>query len=312
MKLKTRWCAVVLSILLVLSLAAPALAASSRNGAVLNVYYAPPSGKPGAGINSTEKKPIIYTAYRVADITTDEGVSTYTLTPPFTASGVNINDIMVGQSLVDVNATKYKTLRSTLGRYINAHSADIKSADGGSETYVIERETKTWAVGTTNEEWNGVARFEDLADGLYLITSNASAWIGGTQYTPIPFLLSIPYELDGVSNNYMTAYVKFTSWTPSSPTPTPTPTPDDDLTDIPDESPPLEGPDIDILPDDVPLVDGPDIPDDDLFPIIDEDVPLASLPQTGQLWWPVPLMAAAGLVLMLGGILVKKRAARDA
>lgn len=47
----------------------------------------------------------------------------------------------------------------------------------------------------------------------------------------------------------------------------------------------------------------PDDPGD--VEIDDPDVPLSGLPQTGQLWWPVPLLAAAGVVLM--GIGVKRR-----
>ena len=31
------------------------------------------------------------------------------------------------------------------------------------------------------------------------------------------------------------------------------------------------------------------------------------LPQTGQLWWPVPLLCAAGLVLLAAGLVLKKR-----
>lgn len=31
------------------------------------------------------------------------------------------------------------------------------------------------------------------------------------------------------------------------------------------------------------------------------------LPQTGQLWWPVPVLAAAGLLLVLSGLIIKKR-----
>lgn len=66
---------------------------------------------------------------------------------------------------------------------------------------------------------------------------------------------------------------------------------------------------------DTPLVDlpdGPETPGDsgpggpedpsDVVDIEDPDVPLASLPQTGQLWWPVPLLAAAGVVLFCIGL----------
>ena len=31
------------------------------------------------------------------------------------------------------------------------------------------------------------------------------------------------------------------------------------------------------------------------------------LPQTGQLWWPVPLLLAAGLVLVIAGLLRRRR-----
>lgn len=36
-----------------------------------------------------------------------------------------------------------------------------------------------------------------------------------------------------------------------------------------------------------------------------------SLPQTGQLWWPVPVLAAAGLILLTLGLISKKRDAND-
>ena len=41
----------------------------------------------------------------------------------------------------------------------------------------------------------------------------------------------------------------------------------------------------------------------------DEPVPTAkpTLPQTGQLWWPVPLLACGGLVLLILGWLRKER-----
>lgn len=39
----------------------------------------------------------------------------------------------------------------------------------------------------------------------------------------------------------------------------------------------------------------------------DDDPPLAELPQTGQLWWPVPLMAMGGLLLTCVGIVRRRR-----
>lgn len=38
----------------------------------------------------------------------------------------------------------------------------------------------------------------------------------------------------------------------------------------------------------------------------DPDVPLGDLPQTGQLWWPVPILAIAGLMLMIAGIIRRR------
>ena len=39
----------------------------------------------------------------------------------------------------------------------------------------------------------------------------------------------------------------------------------------------------------------------------DESVPLTQLPQTGQLWWPVPVMAMGGAVLMSLGFARRRR-----
>lgn len=68
-----------------------------------------------------------------------------------------------------------------------------------------------------------------------------------------------------------------------------------------------------ILDDNPPLVDQPDLPPDDKDPeeidIEDENPPLADLPQTGQLWWPVPVLAVTGgMMLLLGGVQRRKSA----
>ncbi|MCI8422101.1 MAG: Cna B-type domain-containing protein [Lawsonibacter sp.] len=67
---------------------------------------------------------------------------------------------------------------------------------------------------------------------------------------------------------------------------------------------PLEDPEVPLTPPpEIPL-DDPDIPLSDLpeeFDIPDPDVPLEDLPRTGQLWWPVPMLAAGGILLFLIG-----------
>lgn len=65
-------------------------------------------------------------------------------------------------------------------------------------------------------------------------------------------------------------------------------------------------------------IDDPDVPLGNVTPppsktdppeeieLDDPDVPLGDLPQTGQLWWPVPMLIVAGIVLILIGI-VRRR-----
>lgn len=78
-----------------------------------------------------------------------------------------------------------------------------------------------------------------------------------------------------------------------------------------DDNPPTTPttPDIPLEDPEVPLNQNPNVdpdldPDhdpDDEIELDDEDVPLARLPQTGQLWWPVPLLALGGMFLFLLG-----------
>lgn len=42
-------------------------------------------------------------------------------------------------------------------------------------------------------------------------------------------------------------------------------------------------------------------PEEPLVELMDEEVPLAMLPQTGMLWWPVPVLTICGLVLFMMG-----------
>lgn len=64
-----------------------------------------------------------------------------------------------------------------------------------------------------------------------------------------------------------------------------------------------------IIPDeDVPLGDLPAVDEEpELEDILEEDVPLAVLPQTGLLQWPIPVMCAAGLLLIAMGLLSEQK-----
>ena len=95
--------------------------------------------------------------------------------------------------------------------------------------------------------------------------------------------------------------------------------PDEPPVDIPDEPVPL----VDIPDEPVPLVDIPDEPvptttktsqnpntpkKPNTTTINDEPVPLARLPQTGLLWWPVPVLAVAGVALTSAGLVGRRKA----
>ena len=117
-------------------------------------------------------------------------------------------------------------------------------------------------------------------------------------------------------------FVVTNSYSPPPDNPPPDNPPPDTTTQTdppPDSPPPVPPvPNVDIPDTDVPLAttdpDHPDNPDDpdDLLELDDPDVPLANLPQTGQLWWPVPLLAVAGMALVMLGLIVNRRNSDEA
>lgn len=88
---------------------------------------------------------------------------------------------------------------------------------------------------------------------------------------------------------------------------TPPPRPSDPTPEEPEE------PEIPLDDPEVPKSEPPDEPPppDDEVEIPDEDVPLSDLPQTGQLWWPVPFLAVGGMFFLLIGALRRRRDTYD-
>lgn len=86
----------------------------------------------------------------------------------------------------------------------------------------------------------------------------------------------------------------------------------------PDEETELDDPDVPLAPppDEETELDDPDVPlappPDEEVELDDPDVPLEDLPQTGQLWWPVPMLAAGGMFLFLIGWARNRREEADA
>ena len=144
-----------------------------------------------------------------------------------------------------------------------------------------------------NTDSSGSVSFTSLAQGLYLV-GGVTHQQGSHRYQSAPCLISLP-SWDGSTGVWelnATAFPKFehrgTSGGDSTPTPTEpdTPTPPD-----PEDQPvdPVEPPDTPPTP---PV--GPE-----------------KLPQAGQLKWPVPVLAALGMLLLLAGSILMRRE-RDA
>ncbi len=141
----------------------------------------------------------------------------------------------------------------------------------------------------TNEE--GVAKFEDLSVGVYLAVQSSNS-----RYTFSPVLMYLPFTNDaGTAWDFaVTANPKVSYRGGGGGGPTPPPP-------------------IIIPPDEPPLSPPPDFPPDEPYEEIpDEEPPLAELPQTGLLQWPIPIMAAAGLLMIALGLMSEqKRKARS-
>ena len=285
----------LLSFVTVFALTVPALAVPSGDYAVLNIRYRPG----GTPVNEVE-----YRLYKVADAEAEGGSYTYTLTGPFAASQIDVNDILKGGQLTaGTDASAQRNLLAQFGTYINNNQDTVRE-------HAKTSATGTRSVGTDRHSEDGVAQFTGLDDGLYLVTCSHVHAINGTEYTPVPFLVNIPYVMDGVTNNYLTATVKFTTYTPGGGGGTdpvrPPVTPTDPVT----PTNPVEPPDVDIVEPDVPLIDLPEEPGPDIE-IPDEEPPLAELPQTGLLWWPVPVLTAAGAASLVFGVFLRKKEGRD-
>lgn len=144
-----------------------------------------------------------------------------------------------------------------------------------------------------NTDSSGSVSFTSLAQGLYLV-GGVTHQQGSHRYQSAPCLISLP-SWDGSTGVWelnVTAFPKFERRGISGGDPTPTPTePDTPIPPDPGDQPvdPVKPPDTPPTP---PV--GPE-----------------KLPQTGQLKWPVPVLAALGMLLLLAGSILMRRE-RDA
>jgi hypothetical protein len=196
--------------------------------------------------------------------------------------------------------------------------------------------TVTWLTGTTNA--NGEVLFSNLKTGLYLIAQNG----GNGSYIISPSLLSLPYDDLYDVDVHPKATIGVVP-PPDDPPPPPDdpPPPEDEGDPPPEETPPVtppppsdnpppsddgnddgdppsprsftppEPPAPDEAPSDSPIfqLDPDDTPEGapEFDPTLDmnpEEIPRGTLPQTGMLLWPVPILLSVGSGSVVPGVMI--------
>ena len=289
-KLSKRLAALLLMLCLLAASALPAFATSA------NIKLVDASGNAMTGTirvtlyDSVNDKALSggqLTLYRVAEVQRKNGDLSYEYCGDFYGCGIALGD------LTD------STLAEQLLEYMP------QSAEGTTKTI----------------DADGNVTFEDLELGLYLIVQTKAS----SGYEPInAFLVSLPMAEDGKWNYEVDATPKVGGYTPAKPETPDTPTPPPNTPDKPTEP---ETPDVPENPDnpdnpvspgnpDSPVAPGhpdnpaaPGSPDNPVMPGRPGNPVMSGLPQTGQLNWPVPVLAISGVLLFaLGWMLSKKEA----
>ena len=276
--IRKRLAAVLAALTLLVWCAAPAFALEvvdlSRTGSIkVSLYDSETSEAVGGGT---------LTLYRVAKVQKDNANLSFVYTNGFEDCGVELGDLSEGE------------LASRLAEKIaaTAESTTVEISD------------------------LGVAEFGDLEVGLYLVVQTTAA----ENYNVInPFLVSVPIQENGSYVYDVDALPKV--GTAAKKTPEPPDTPDKpDTPDTPDK-PEEENPN-------TPAAPGPDNPDGWVLGAHGEKIYLNpeapspdnpngyvmgahGLPQTGQLNWPIPVLAVTGVVLVAAGIKLKKETRKD-
>lgn len=290
--LRRRFAALLLMLCLLAAGALPALATS------VNIRLVDASGNPATGTirvalyDSAKDKALSggqLTLYRVAEVKRKNGDLSFEYCGDFYGCGIALGD------LTD------STLADQLLEYMP------QGARGTTKTV----------------DADGNAAFENLELGLYLIVQSKAS----NGYAPIkPFLVSLPMAENGKWNYEVDASPKVGGYTPVNPdTPPVPPTPVPDKPGTPEQPTEPTNPDTPKNPDgpDSPVSPGspdspvaPGNPDNPAAPGNPDNPALAGrpdgavmngLPQTGQLNWPVPVLAVSGMLLFAAGWVLNKK-----
>ena len=149
-----------------------------------------------------------------------------------------------------------------------------------SAILVKEADTKKLSPRKTASITGGKAVFKDLPVGLYLL-NQTTASKDGKKLTP--FLLSVPQRDPETGEEiYAVSAAPKSGITTPPPSVTPSHTPTPTHTPWPSYTP--------------------------YYPTVTytPGKSYVYLPQTGQLWWPVPVLAAFGVVLLIAGLLLRR------
>ena len=258
--------ALLLGLVLLAACALPAFATSA------NIKLTDGHGNPNTGsihvnlYDSTNNKALSggeLTVYRVAEVQRKNGNLNFEYCGDFDGCAIELDD------LTD------STLAGQLQEYLSDN-----------------------AEGTVREvDANGNVNFYDLELGLYLVVQTKAS----KGYKPVnSFLVSLPMAEDGEWNYEVDASPKVGAYTPEPETPpSPPDTPDKpDKPDTPDTPENPGNPDNPVASENPDNPVAPGSPDNPVLPG-HPDHPV--LPQTGQLNWPIPVMAVSGMLLFAYG-----------
>ena len=292
--LRRRLVALLLMLCLLAAGALPALAASA-NSRLVDASGNPATGTIRVALYDSAKDKALsggqLTLYRVAEVKRKNGDLSFEYCGDFYGCGIALGD------LTD------STLADQLLEYMP------QGARGTTKTV----------------DADGNAAFEDLELGLYLIVQSKAS----NGYAPIkPFLVSLPMAENGKWNYEVDASPKVGGYTPVKPdTPPVPPTPVPDKPGTPDQPPEPTNPDTPKNPDgpdnpvspgspDSPVAPGnpdspvaPGNPDNPALAGHPDGAVMSGLPQTGQLNWPVPVLAVSGVLLFAAGWVLNKKEA---
>ena len=273
--IRKRLAAVLAALTLLVWCAAPAFALEvvdlSRTGSIKVSLYDSETSEAVGGGTLT--------LYRVAKVQKDNANLSFVYTNGFEDCGVELGDLSEGE------------LAGRLAEKIaaTAESTTVEISDLGT------------------------AEFGDLEVGLYLVVQTTAA----ENYNVInPFLVSVPIQENGSYIYDVDALPKVGTAAKKTPEPPDTP----DTPDTPDK-PEEENPN-------TPAAPGPDNSDGWVLGAHGEKIYLNpeapspdnpngyvmgahGLPQTGQLNWPIPVLAVTGVVLVAAGIKLKKGTRKD-